>query len=48
MPADARPKIVYLTHPSPLATHSAVEWAEMCEREMSKAGVLPARTGGVS
>lgn len=41
MPADVRPKVVYLTHPSPLATRSAGEWAAMAQREMSAAGVLP-------
>ena len=41
MPGDTRPKVVYLTHPSPLATRSAGEWAAMAQREMSAAGVLP-------
>ena len=34
-------KVVYLTHPSPLATRSAAEWAAMARREMTAAGVLP-------
>lgn len=41
MPAGVRPKVVYLTHPSPLATRSAGEWAAMAQREMSVAGILP-------
>lgn len=38
-------KVVYLTHPSPLATRSAAEWAAMARCAMTAAGVLP---GGVT
>ena len=35
------PKVVYLTHPSPLATRSAGEWATMARHALENAGVLP-------
>ena len=37
----ARPKVVYLTHPSPLATRSAGEWATMARHALENAGALP-------
>lgn len=47
-PANSRPRVVYLTHPSPLATRSAAEWATNARAAMSTAGVLPTKTGGAS
>lgn len=43
--SSTRPKlqVVYLTHPSPLATRSAEQWAEMAQSTMKAAGVLPGR-----
>lgn len=35
------PKVVYLTHPSPLATRSAGEWATMARHALDAACVLP-------
>lgn len=35
------PKVVYLTHPSPLATRSAGEWATMARHALENAGALP-------
>ena len=40
-PSPKKLRVVYLTHPSPLATRSADEWAAMARREMKAAGVLP-------
>ncbi len=40
-PIADRPKVVYLTHPSPLATKSAGEWEAMARAAMWDAGVLP-------
>ena len=36
-----KPAVVYLTHPSPLATRNAEQWAEMARTTMQAAGVLP-------
>ena len=43
--SSTRPKlqVVYLTHPSPLVTRSAEQWAEMAQSTMKAAGVLPGR-----
>ena len=35
------PKVVYLTHPSPLATRSAGEWATMARHALENVGALP-------
>ncbi len=42
-PTECRAKVVYLTHPSPLATHSAEQWASVARETMTAAGVLPVR-----
>lgn len=46
LPPSARPKVVYLQHPSPLATRSANEWTTKARDAMVTAGVMPHQMRG--
>lgn len=43
LPSAERPRVVYITHPSPQATRSADEWRDAARAAMSDAGVLPVK-----